>query len=115
MRDARAAIMRDNVEPVEPERGHCRDLIGRHRALRIIRVRRIARQFFAVAITAQVGRDDGKAIRKRGHHLVPGQMRLRMRSEEHTSELQSLMRISYAVFCLKKKTTTTKNTIYSHA
>src|SRR3546814_5250124 len=42
----------------------------------------------------------------------------RLRSEEHTSELQSLMRISYAVFCLKKKknkkiessnTTTTTN------
>src|SRR3546814_2125447 len=32
-----------------------------------------------------------------------------MRSEEHTSELQSLMRISYAVFCLKKKKKTTKN------
>src|SRR3546814_7442802 len=31
--------------------------------------------------------------------------RARVRSEEHTSELQSLMRISYAVFCLKKKTT----------
>src|SRR3546814_7583707 len=31
------------------------------------------------------------------------------RSEEHTSELQSLMRISYAVFCLKKKKTTTHN------
>src|SRR3546814_10573650 len=30
------------------------------------------------------------------------------RSEEHTSELQSLMRISYAVFCLKKKNATTK-------
>src|SRR3546814_6589221 len=30
---------------------------------------------------------------------------LKMRSEEHTSELQSLMRISYAVFCLKKHTT----------
>src|SRR3546814_3363535 len=29
------------------------------------------------------------------------------RSEEHTSELQSLMRISYAVFCLKKKSNTT--------
>src|SRR3546814_7824587 len=29
--------------------------------------------------------------------------RTRLRSEEHTSELQSLMRISYAVFCLKKK------------
>src|SRR3546814_8259411 len=31
-----------------------------------------------------------------------------LRSEEHTSELQSLMRISYAVFCLKKKNTTNK-------
>src|SRR3546814_9740551 len=32
------------------------------------------------------------------------------RSEEHTSELQSLMRISYAVFCLKKKKIKTRNT-----
>src|SRR3546814_10168753 len=32
-----------------------------------------------------------------------GQVRIVGRSEEHTSELQSLMRISYAVFCLKKK------------
>src|SRR3546814_6162287 len=31
-----------------------------------------------------------------------------VRSEEHTSELQSLMRISYAVFCVKKKNTTTR-------
>src|SRR3546814_14228914 len=31
------------------------------------------------------------------------QLRIEPRSEEHTSELQSLMRISYAVFCLKKK------------
>src|SRR3546814_9002722 len=49
-----------------------------------------------------------RAIR-RECHIVPGE---RPRSEEHTSELQSLMRISYAVFCLKKKThhhiTTTK-------
>src|SRR3546814_3975767 len=39
----------------------------------------------------------------------------RLRSEEHTSELQSLMRISYAVFCLKKKTTHEKtiNTIHT--
>src|SRR3546814_5060907 len=36
--------------------------------------------------------------------------RRRRRSEEHTSELQSLMRISYAVFCLKKKITQRKNT-----
>src|SRR3546814_8205031 len=33
--------------------------------------------------------------------------RLSLRSEEHTSELQSLMRISYAVFCLKKQTINT--------
>src|SRR3546814_6361667 len=45
-------------------------------------------------------------------HVVPvfrnrwsGFLLLRGRSEEHTSELQSLMRISYAVFCLKKKNT----------
>src|SRR3546814_3016842 len=41
----------------------------------------------------------------------PGQVALKLsaeqfRSEEHTSELQSLMRISYAVFCLKKKNST---------
>src|SRR3546814_4652111 len=33
------------------------------------------------------------------------------RSEEHTSELQSLMRISYAVFCLKKKNNSTRHTL----
>src|SRR3546814_5117057 len=41
-----------------------------------------------------------------GDHVVrrPQQRLYIRRSEEHTSELQSLMRISYAVFCLKKKT-----------
>src|SRR3546814_8672750 len=43
----------------------------------------------------------GKA--RQGHFFETE--RGRTRSEEHTSELQSLMRISYAVFCLKKKTT----------
>src|SRR3546814_6031254 len=38
-------------------------------------------------------------------------LEIALRSEEHTSELQSLMRISYAVFCLKKKTNT-KQTIH---
>src|SRR3546814_5461942 len=44
-----------------------------------------------------------------GRHLEPRHHRRRLgagRSEEHTSELQSLMRISYAVFCLKKKKNT---------
>src|SRR3546814_3360319 len=49
----------------------------------------------------------GYSLRRKGNTLV-----LEVadgRSEEHTSELQSLMRISYAVFCLKKK----KTNIYS--
>src|SRR3546814_6050256 len=37
---------------------------------------------------------------------------IQFRSEEHTSELQSLMRISYAVFCLNKKKKKTKNRYY---
>src|SRR3546814_5013378 len=37
------------------------------------------------------------------------------RSEEHTSELQSLMRISYAVFCLKKKKTPQQNPSTAHS
>src|SRR3546814_9157643 len=72
-------------------------------------------------IAAPVDRDLGDAFHARAHHRVPvaGQLGLDAkavlavdaggdgrRSEEHTSELQSLMRISYAVFCLKKKRTT---------
>src|SRR3546814_2260182 len=38
-------------------------------------------------------------------HAISTQSKAPARSEEHTSELQSLMRISYAVFCLKKKNT----------
>src|SRR3546814_3588157 len=49
--------------------------------------------------------------------LVVRLLRDLRRSEEHTSELQSLMRISYAVFCLKKKkqmTLTPQTNIYQH-
>src|SRR3546814_2030247 len=61
------------------------------------------------------GRFDGPHLR--GHVLSWGgdsvtrtasTTQLDVRSEEHTSELQSLMRISYAVFCLKKKKQQTK-------
>src|SRR3546814_6596840 len=41
-----------------------------------------------------------------------GEQRFDIRSEEHTSELQSLMRTSYAVFCLKKKMREDKHTLY---
>src|SRR3546814_2589825 len=47
--------------------------------------------------------------RQRGAKGRRTDARLHGRSEEHTSELQSLMRISYAVFCLKKKTKKHKN------
>src|SRR3546814_3934053 len=57
------------------------------------------------------GRRVGRKIERMRlrHHAVAGEHAgavdvLGERSEEHTSELQSLMRISYAVFCLKKKT-----------
>src|SRR3546814_3131777 len=47
-------------------------------------------------------------LRRTGHGCGAGDAATdRARSEEHTSELQSLMRISYAVFCLKKKKKTT--------
>src|SRR3546814_2205737 len=43
-----------------------------------------------------------------------GQLRVSIRSEEHTSELQSLMRISYAVFCLKKTNKYRTQSITTH-
>src|SRR3546814_10297981 len=49
-------------------------------------------------LAGAVGKVDAGAFEPRRGHLA------RQRSEEPTSELQSLMRISYAVFCLKKKT-----------
>src|SRR3546814_6582032 len=56
-------------------------------------------------------RDPGQIVEERARlaHAARGLDQLPERSEEHTSELQSLMRISYAVFCLKKKQTTNKN------
>src|SRR3546814_5031059 len=44
-------------------------------------------------------------------NLITSYTTLAQRSEEHTSELQSLMRISYAVFCLKKKKYKTKTNL----
>src|SRR3546814_4700465 len=80
------------------------------------------------ALAAQVGRDGAGAVVEDAAWLLLDQARIiegeplpdasafsrrlstlvERRSEEHTSELQSLMRISYAVFCLKKKTKNTK-------
>src|SRR3546814_2267035 len=55
------------------------------------------------ALTVQVRPGDNLMIHKAFMMAQPGDIIVIDRSEEHTSELQSLMRISYAVFCLKKK------------
>src|SRR3546814_7850594 len=57
---------------------------------------RPARENGEIAARRTIGRMGEMLVQRRKH-------RLETRSEEHTSELQSLMRISYAVFCLKKK------------
>src|SRR3546814_3754981 len=62
--------------------------------------RKSERKFFPGYVLVQMDMNEGT------WHLVkdtPRVMGFIGRSEEHTSELQSLMRISYAVFCLKKK------------
>src|SRR3546814_4972816 len=55
--------------------------------------------------TMKVPMSDSEKVRM-ASRMVHTFSALRFRSEEHTSELQSLMRISYAVFCLKKKNKT---------
>src|SRR3546814_6526108 len=66
---------------------------------------------------AQAGGSDGRQLlpfrERRAGRLqhFPGPHDALPRSEEHTSELQSLMRISYAVFCLKKKKIPSKTKI----
>src|SRR3546814_3466229 len=66
----------------------------------------------AAALSA-LGARDGDRIAILGvnsdHYLEAMHDVHAVRSEEHTSELQSLMRISYAVFCLKKKTKISRN------
>src|SRR3546814_2976060 len=54
----------------------------------------LIRTISVIAVRAGLGDPKGSLLRSHSE---------RRRSEEHTSELQSLMRISYAVFCLKKK------------
>src|SRR3546814_10860625 len=108
--------MRPFVEKEEHDPAAYRppDLDGRARPCRLRRKQDRSRQ-------GAGGRREGRAARRqelvrgrsrrwrRDGHGQPrspdqarGIRRLHLRSEEHTSELQSLMRISYAVFCLKK-------------
>src|SRR3546814_8845252 len=91
--------------------GRIRHRVGDHRA-------HVAHRGFPI-VADRHDVDEGAVHRSR--HVVEIDLRLNVaaarpcarfeapRSEEHTSELQSLMRISYAVFCLKKKKTTHQN------
>src|SRR3546814_2101639 len=63
---------------------------------------------FDLIIDGKRRRNNGKGVRAITHAAF--KVALLTRSEEHTSELQSLMRISYAVFCLKKNTTHIQDT-----
>src|SRR3546814_4816677 len=82
---------------------------------RIVRIdRRIVHAIDPAAVTAMPAADAEAdlVLHDRAAHTIP--MIALLRSEEHTSELQSLMRISYAVFCLKKKKQQVVNSIAQH-
>src|SRR3546814_10562648 len=64
-----------------------------------------------MAFRAAVARETDKIVVTPGVGDRPLVVSSLLRSEEHTSELQSLMRISYAVFCLKKKNHQVTDTI----
>src|SRR3546814_8247239 len=88
-----------------------RSLAHARRLLRLINfdVLTIEPQIHAVANIGESLRGRRQSKRRAGRpllHIDRGAVRqeVDIRSEEHTSELQSLMRIAYAVFCLKKKT-----------
>src|SRR3546814_4163091 len=59
--------------------------------------------------------DPGESRDRSDDQRLSALLRAQQRSEEHTSELQSLMRISYAVFCLKKKKKTNKKLTPLHS
>src|SRR3546814_6078156 len=77
-----------------PPPAYCRAVLGRTTVLHL-----------AVLMAAK-GAAQGSGL------WINGETLTQRRSEEHTSELQSLMRISYAVFCLKKKNTRHTKTSY---
>src|SRR3546814_4902521 len=89
-----------------PDRAHCHCLFH-------VQSGRAFRMGFAGPSVGLCGRCVAGAWRSddRGFFGSARHAREEVRSEEHTSELQSLMRISYAVFCLKKK----KNIYYDNS
>src|SRR3546814_9771907 len=80
----------------------CRELYHQNRDLI-----RIKKEQVAVKNLVRIINSTLRLAGSKGFHAMSLRDLCADRSEEHTSELQSLMRISYAVFCLKKKKTST--------
>jgi hypothetical protein len=76
-RDAPAAIVPYDRKLVEAELTHHLDLVLSHRAFGIASVILATRRFAAVAISAQIRRDDGEALRENRRNVTPFEMRLR--------------------------------------
>src|SRR3546814_3922460 len=92
-----------SIPPLGPASAAYSCIAGRNR--RLHRIRAVAFRSYGSAHLAQ-----GQCAF--GADLSRGSVDACHRSEEHTSELQSLMRISYAVFCLKKKKTKPRKKTY---
>src|SRR3546814_1993734 len=96
-----------NLDPARSAAPPCRSL---SRARRLGRGALSARAAHGHSLESDLAQDQPRPALETGladpHEHAQNR---RFRSEEHTSELQSLMRISYAVFCLKKKHTQTQN------
>src|SRR3546814_3979809 len=82
--------------PAEPQHQHCRRHAGQTPCDGAPRI-------FRLSPASCIERNDNGLVRLLRTLFSPDEYLIEMRSEEHTSELQSLMRISYAVFCLEKK------------
>src|SRR3546814_10722714 len=99
-------------EPGLDERGVPAPLVRAGRGQGVARQRQRVAQLAVPGEARPLAEADDFTLRVRKEPVVikagpaVGRQRVEVRSEEHTSELQSLMRISYAVFCLKKKKTT---------
>src|SRR3546814_989741 len=129
-------IERDELPRLRRQRIECGEVVGRDFYVAVEIARRRGQAAFDRQLTDHVDRvqdqvemlirrePDAQRLRRAveievrqfaGPVVVTDDLRVR-RSEEHTSELQSLMRISYAVFCLKKKTKQqqTQSTDYYH-
>src|SRR3546814_7342868 len=81
----------------EGERGHQDRTEAQARGLD----HRLAQRPAELALLDRELDDQDRVLRRQADHRDQADLEVDVRSEEHTSELQSLMRISYAVFCLK--------------